>query len=86
MIRPLSERLAEIMRLPIPGGSADTLAEAVELARRVEAARIVTLYPKGDGLCVELPPVETVGSVTHYRRVSWKTGGKRVALVEVPGG
>lgn len=74
--RPLSERLADIMRLPIPGGSADTLAEAVELARRVERAptsRVTEAHVGG-----------RVGKVSDF--VPQDLIGKRVALVEVPGG
>lgn len=68
--RPLSERIAEILRLPIPGGSADTLAEAVELARRVEQAPVDSafLHPL-HGTMVKAP---------------FALCGKRVALVEVP--
>lgn len=46
--KPLSERLADIMRLPIPGGSADTLAEAVELARQCEDAEWRAGQPDAD--------------------------------------
>lgn len=78
--RPLSERLAEIMRLPIPGGSADTLAEAVELAKRVEAASVVDLEWStfNRGLFVG----DTAEDAYAYEQAM---AGKRVALVEVPG-
>lgn len=72
--RPLSERLADIMRLPIPGGSADTLAEAVELARRFEVAPVETV-PKPP------PGIECSGIMFL---VPICVAGTRVALVEVP--
>lgn len=84
--RPLSERLAEIADLPSIGIALTlerrtALAEAVELAVRVESA------PVGLGQCSvpgTLRLIELLDSAGDSLDLS-SAHGKRVALVEVPG-
>lgn len=72
--RPLSERLADLSRLPDFRSSVDTLTEAFILAVRFEHAPVATV-PKP-------PPGIECSGITFD--VPIRFAGKRVALVEVP--
>lgn len=74
---PLSARLEALLRQALPGGSAETIAEAAELARRFERAPRAELQAPSI-----VAPIELRDADPEVLRMD----GKRVALLEVSDG